>query len=474
MSDEVVIKEIWGRWIEKSTFVFCLFGWLAPIAMSGADQPSFLIAYTQVRKPTQLMPNSGVTLPAEFSKYPFSLYHVFNPTDSDQLEPVLAVPLDAASVWKSLANKQSWDAVETETTLLYFKEDSSLLNSTELHTEIVDHLRYAPASVASGGLMGDWKPFLDFIQNSADLKNAFLVAVLPFLENRADLLGDYRDWLLEEFANVNTLIWEIDPEQESGAFAVSISARPGSRLYKLFNRSEGELPKMFGFVPKEPNIQIGRVDGINANNYFNYFFKGTKSVGEDSFMRIRSHLNEIDSGIFDRWDGSWALWKPGGGEDRLLMLGGRFQASDLTELFEGLSKLPVDDLPFAIDLDKNNSVVGFTRVRSFRWVDFEGQTIVGSLIPNEIYFGISNGFVAISESDTALMELVFSLNSRRPLKESALELIDDKRYESIVEYEDGAISRSVALTRGRLVLKQASTPDWFYDYFDRLTKNLVD
>ena len=474
MSEAVVIKEKWYRQIYWFALFLCLFNWMLPLSSSGADHPAFLVGYTQIRKPTQLVPQSGVTLPSEFTKYPFSLYHVFNGGAQDQLEPVLAVPGDAASVWRSLAKDQAWEVVETETVQLYFKNGSTLVEEKEIQNQIVDHLRYAPASVASGGLMGDWKAFLDYLHNSADLKNAFLVAVFPFLEDREETLGDYRDWLLEEFSNVNSLVWEIDPEQESGAFAVSVSARPGSRLYKLFNRDEGELSGMFGFVPKKPDLQLGRVDGITANNYLNYFFKGTSTVGDDSFLRIRNKLNKIDPGIFDRWDGSWAHWEAGTGGERLLLLGGRFQATDLTEIFEGLSDLPVDGLPFFIELDRKNSVVGFTRVRSFEWMDLDEQTLIGTLIPKPIYFGISNGFAAISESDTALMELVFTLNSRRPLKESAADLFDDKRYESILEYEDGEIMRSVTLTRGRLVLRQGKAPDWFYDYFQSLIKNLAD
>jgi len=448
---------------------------LGPLSLGGAENPPFLLAYTQVRKPTRLVPQAEVSLPQEFSKYPFSVYHVFSSHNSTSLESVVVVPKDASGVWTSLAKKRSWVSVETELFVLFIKEGSDLLQSTALHSRIAQHLRFSPSSIASGGLMSDWEPFLTYAQNSAELKQAVLEAVLPLNENLVTEFGEFSHWLLEELSNIQALVWEVDPTQKAGSFAVSITAKQGSRLSRLFTLATGAPSKVFGFVPKDTSkLNLGSLNSINANNYFNHFFKGTKGLESESYSAIRNKLNALDASIFDRWDGSWALWHPNGGDERILLLGGGFQAPDLSELFDVLAEVPFSGLSGQLNLDEQNSVVGFTRVRSLEWVDEGEETLLGRLLPEPIYMGVSNGFVAISESDTALMELVFALNSRRPLKESALKLLEEEKNQSVLQYVNDQLVQSLALRNGRLVLRTPTPPSWFYSYFARMTKNLSD
>lgn len=447
-----------------------------PLSLIGAENPPFLIAYTQVRKPTVFIPQAGVSLPSEFSKYPFSIYHLFSSHNSNALESVIVVPKDTSGVWLGLAKERAWVSVEKENLLLFFNEGSALVESTAIQSRIVEHLRFSPSSVASGGLMSDWKSFLQYVQNSTDLRQVVLQAILPLKKNQIAMLGAYSHWLLDELSNIETLVWEVDPTQKAGPFAVSITTKPRSRLNRLFTMATDAPSKVFGFVPNDTaHLNLGWLHSINSNNYFNYFFKGTQGVESESFKAIRNKLNELDAGIFDRWDGSWALWHPDGGDDRLLLLGGRFQASDLSELFEVLAEVPLSGMSAYLDLDKQNSVVGFTRIRSLEWIDEGEESLIGRLLPaGPVYLGISNGFFAISESDTALMELVFKLNARSPLKESALKLLEAEKNLSVLQYLDNKLTQSLSLKNGRLVLRQAAPPDWFYSYFESMTKNLAE
>jgi hypothetical protein len=473
---QVVSKQFYSlRKLKVLSALFWFLCVLFPLSLKGAENPPFLLAYTQVRKPSLLIPRAGVSLPQEFSKYPFSVYHAFSSHNSTGLESVVVVPKDASGVWTSLAKKRSWVSVEMNNFVLFIKEESDLLESTALHSRIAEHLRFSPSSVASGGLMNDWGSFLAYAQNSVDLKAAALEAVLPLNKNQVAMFGEFSHWLLDELSNIQTLVWEVDPTQKAGPFAISITAKQGSRLSRLFTVATGARSKVFGFVPKETsNLNLGSLHSINANNYFNHFFRGTKGLESESYAAVRNQLNALDPGIFDRWDGSWAVWNPNGGDERLLLLGGRFQAADLSELFEVLGEVPFSGMSGQLILDEQNSVVGFTRVRSLEWVDEGEETLLGRLLPKPIYIGVSNGFVAISESDTALMELVFTLNSRRPLRESALQLLEEETNQSVLQYVDDKLIHSLAMRNGRLVLRQPTPPSWFYSYFAKMTKNLSD
>ena len=463
-----------ARRVVQSCLPFLVFAML-PFLAVGAENPPFVVSYTQIRKPSQFIPRSGVTLPNEFSQYPFSVYHVYTGDNASELEPVICISGDAVSAWTALAKEQDWVSVEIDDLTCFVKAGSSLDGAADAHHTIRDHLRYSPTSVASGGLMGDWKAFLKHIQYSADSKQAFLESALPFLKGRTESLGGYDLWLLEELSKIEKLVWEVDPSLGPGTFAVSITTEEGSRLSRLLSHSTGDPPKMFGFVPKNASyLNLGWLHGTNANNYFNHFFRATADLEDETFQDIRSKLNALDAGIFDRWDGSWAQWSPKGSEDRLLLLGGRFQASDLTDLFAVLAEVPLSGLSAYLELDTDNSVVGFTRTRSLRWVDEGEPSVIGELIPNQVYLGIANGFLIISESETAIMEHIFTLNSRRPLKESALQLLEERKGFSLREYKAGELTWTVALLRGRLVYRQDSIPDWFYSFFGKTTKDLAN
>ena len=446
----------------------------SPVSLGAAENPPFLVSYMQVRKPSQLIPAMESTLPGEFSKYPFSIYHVFSAENPDTLEPVVCVPVDSSAVWQSLAKKQEWLEVEHESIRMYFQAGSSLGDSASVHARIVDHLRVAPPSVASGGLMSDWKAYLGYIQNSTDLRSEFLGAVFPFLENFADTLGAYSHWVLNELSNIESLAWELDSSQGTYPFVLSATASRGSRLYRLFSAPFGEPTKLFGFVADDHSkLNLGWFHSANTTNYLNHLYRGTLDIENASFKAVRGKLNVLEADIFDRWDGSWALWNPDGGEDRLLLLGGRFQASDLSELYEVLAEVPWGEVSGSLELDEDNSVVGFTRIRSFEWKDEGEPSPVSLLVPRRVYFGVVNGFVAISESDSALTELIFSLNSRRPLRNSALTFFEDGKNFSVRDYRNEELAGTVTLDNGRMVLRQNSPPDWFYAFLRKATKNLA-
>ena len=445
-----------------------------PVWLGAAENPPFLVSHMQVRKPSQLIPAIESTLPAEFSKYPFSIYHVFSAKNNGTLEPVVCVPADSAAVWQSLAKKQEWLEIEQESFRMYFQAGSSLGDSAAFHSRILDHLRVAPSSVASGGLLSDWKAFLGYIQNSTDLRTHFLNAAFPFMENFSETLGAYSHWLLNELSNIESLEWEVDPSQGTSAFVISASTSRGSRLHRLFGAPSGDPTKLFGFVSDDhSNLNLGWLHSANATNYFNHFYRGTLDVENTSFRAIRGKLDVLDAGIFDRWDGSWALWNPNNGEDRLLLLGGRFQPSDLTELYEVLAEVPWGEISGSLELDEDNSVVGFTRIRSFEWNDEGEPSLVSLLVPRKVYFGIANGFVAISESDSALTELIFALNSRKPLRNSALSFFEDEKGYSMRDYRNEKLVGAVTLDEGRMVLRQNSPPDWFYSFLRKATKNFA-
>lgn len=238
-----------------------------------AQNQSYLVAYTQVRQPAQLISKARVSLPTEFSKHPFSIYHVFNSESPDRLESVLCLPIDSAGAWKKLAEKNHWKAVNKEEMLFYFQDQSLVVESSAIQARIVDHLRYTPNSVASGGLMDDWVGALEYVQQSADLKEALIAFLFPFIENRAQAFRNYSHWLIDELATIENIIWEVDPSQASGDFALSVTTKKGSRLNRLFNAPSGSDFKLFDFVPGSVSeLHIGRLNRPNTTNYFNHFF----------------------------------------------------------------------------------------------------------------------------------------------------------------------------------------------------------
>lgn len=168
------------------------------------------------------------------------------------------------------------------------------------------------------------------------------------------------------------------------------------------------------------------------------------------------------------------MWTPSEGEERVLLLGGRFLSSDLTDLFEVLSTLPLSDVSASLILDEDNTVVGFTRIRSLQWVDQGETSLLGHLISKPLYLGITNGYFAISESESQIMELIFSLNGRKPLKDSAQPLVEQQKDLSLSIYQDDEMSKSVKLDKGRLVIKLDKSLALFYKFFSEATKNYAD
>ena len=457
------------RW---GLFLILLIPVLAPLA--NAQNQTFMVAYTQVRQPQFVVPQSNVSLPEAFSIHPFSIYQLYHTKHPTELETVLCVKLETAEEWKELADKQSWKAVTNGGFVLYIPEQSSIEERPEIQAKIVDHLRYAPDSAASGGLLSEWSFAARYIQNTRGLRETVLGSLSPTLKNQAGDYEMYSQWLIHELTTMESLIWEIDPRQDSGEFAVSIMTKKGSRLNRLFNGASESGSYIFDFVPGDVSkLILGQLNGSHVTSYMNYFFKGTKSLEHETFQAIRSKLNELDPGIFDRWDGTWAVWTPEDSEERVLLLGGGFLSTDLTDLFDILGSLPLSETPVSLRLDQDNMVVGFTRIRSFEWIDEGAISKVGRLLPKPLYFGVANGYLAIAESESHLVDLIFSLNSKKPLKNSAQSLIENQPGLAVGFYQGDEVVKSVDLNRGRLVYRRAETPEWFYKFFGWVTKEFA-
>jgi|GEM_PF-2345637 len=386
------------------------------VGQSELDKPH-LMAYLRVQEPQVLLETSSL-VPTVFQENTFSIY-LLN-SFSSPLEWILVTKAGESAAWLDISTKNNWSLTDIPGYRLFFVESSKLKEEVAVIEFVKTHLDTATSTSLSGGLLPGWNAGLKQLYNNEKARIRLFERLFPGAADHSIDYADYLQWFAQELMSLSSVMLSIDKLGNEGKTTLRVSVVPGTRLYRFVSRKGSGSQAVLGFVPSNAeHLSYGSVDRIFASNYMNYYYKGTNLIDHDLFKIVRSGLNQLNAGFFDRWDGSWAKWTPQGAEASLLLLGGSFQSSDLGDLFDMLSAVDLSGTPISIQLDEENTVVGFSLIRSLDLLDSHDQD-VGDLRPRRRYFfGVAREFLVISDSDSALIDLVFNINSRNILKDSA-------------------------------------------------------
>ncbi|MCZ6671409.1 MAG: hypothetical protein O7C75_00575 [Verrucomicrobia bacterium] len=448
---KIFVTDSFLRWLLISLFISS-FG-SGMVFGQQDDEPALLIAYTKVQQPHQFPNYSGSIIPKEFSENPFSIYLLYQPESELGLDWLLCVEEQTADDWESLVSNENLLTIHKGAYYFYVRASSSVDEKSGVLDSVLDHLGETTSTAVIGGLMQGWHPALTHVNENVAASENLLGILWPRLFDHAAQFAPFVQWLASDFKAVESIHWEIDPFMVDGVSTLSMRTASLSRLYRLLDRKPQVKPIIFDFVPKTAeHLVFGSVDGASATNYINYIYRGTRDISDATFKDVRSGLDKLESGIFDRWDGSWAKWKPSGQESSMLLLGGKFLASDLSDLFEVFSELSFGETGLNLRLDENNSVVGFTRIRS---LEFEGLP-AGFWLGNGVqyFFGIGNGCLVIAEDENLIIDLIFKLNGKASISDSAQKLVEGNPGLSIASFNKGELTSSVQFTQGRMLFRQ--------------------
>jgi hypothetical protein len=419
-------------------------GFLAFTSSLECAEPSgdtLVIAFARVQQPA-LIAGALSEQPVEFSQNPFAIYLLYKTVEPSQLHRVICVPSDSALVWGNLVSLNSWKSLDMGTQTCFVEKGSSLDENNPGIEKVVEFQNSASNSAASVGLLPDTNALLYLLFKDDDLRDAFFGTLLPFIEGKQELYRSYLKWWVQELTSMQSLSISMDSDKEDGAAILSLQSVAGTRLYRLLQNANRATPDLFGYVPgNAPKVTLGQLDAAAATSYWNFIFKGTNLIESEIFKRVHTGLNLLDHGFFDLWDGNFAMWTPPKSQDRILLIGGRYVTTDLSDLFDMLENVSWEETGLSLELDKDNSVVGFTRVRSMDWKREEKNSwLPDTWLNNRFYFAVADGCLVISESESQIIDLVFKLNSRQKIQNSALDLMSGSTSHSIGIYENGAMT----------------------------------
>ena len=407
-----------------------------------------LMSYIHVQEPDALVDISS-SIPTVFQDNSFSIYLLTSA--SSPLEWILCTESDDSIAWSDISNERNWTFANIPGYRLFFSQSSNLKTEASVIESVKTHLIAEASTSISVGLLPGWNAGLKLLYDNEKARTQLFTCLYPGSANHSLEYADYLQWFAQELMSLNSLDLSIDNVGNEKKTTLRITTIPGTRLNRLVSRKGEGNQSVLDFVPANAaNIIYGSIDGIFAGSYFNYHFQATNMIENDLFRNLRSGLNQLDAGIIDRWDGSWVKWSAEGSEASHLILGGDFQSSDLGELFDMFSGVDLFGSPISIQLDEENSVVGFSRIRSLDIYDSEIEDVRNSRPLHRFFFCVAQGFLVISDSDSELIDLVFSLNSRSVVKDSARKLVPPDPIFAISSFENGDSVGSVRMNDGRI------------------------
>ena len=414
---------------------------------------TFAIAYAQVHQPLFVPELSENDIPAVFSQNAFSIYFIYNKTGLVRLEWILLVDESNEAAWEQTAKENNWNAVAKDSIQFFARENSSVLTETSVLEFISAHSQTPTESATTGGLLPFWNTALQHIWENADASETLLTELFPESDGLPGEFSTYLQWWVEELSGAS-VSWQTDPHIGDGQTSVSLDAAPGTRLYRVIEtRSSSDL-SILDFVPiNAGNVAFSQVNGTRMINYFNHLYKGTENILNDSTINAREQLSKLDTGIFDRWDGSCIKWTLDRSGPSFLMLGGYFLPTDLSDLFNMLSELDLEEFGITIRLDDDNTVVGLSRVRSLEIIWHPSNTDEPE--STTYYLAIGNGFMVVAEEDLQMIDLIFRLNSRDKVKDSIRRLIDRNSELAVAFFENNKAKTSLEFSNSRMIFRQA-------------------
>lgn len=420
------------------------------VGVFGQSEPNqvHLMSYLRVQD-SQALLESSTSIPTVFQDNSFSIYLLISA--SPPLEWILCTKDVDSAAWSDISNERNWTFTDISGYRLFFSEFSNLKAEVSVIEFVKTHLGTDPSTSISGGLLPGWNAGLKLLYDDEKGRTQLFEHLFPQAAEHSLEYADYLQWFAQELMSLNSLDLSIDTIGNKNMTSLRIATIPGTRLYRLVSRKGEGSQSALDFVPANAgNLVYGSIDGLFAGSYFNYHFQATDMIEHDLIQNVRSGLNRLDAGVIDRWDGSWVKWSTQGSEASLLILGGDFQSSDLGELFDMFSGVDLFETPISIQLDEENTVVGFSRIRSLDIYDSENEDFENSERMHRFFFCVANGFLVISDSDSELIDLVFSLNSRSVLKNSARKLIPPDQIFAISSFESGEKVGSVGMNDGRI------------------------
>lgn len=420
---------------------------------SGSYHPVF---YVKVEQPTMIADLSSDSIPSAFSENPFGVYVLMNP--SGYLEWVLCSSHDNGT-WDELKEERGWGSIQGDGTRLFFSGDSKLENGDGIINVLLANFRSTADINITAGLMAGWNAGLKHLYDDSGARAHLVSQLIPELGDHADLYDAYSESLIQELTSVDDLMLEADPNRDGRALEIQLTFAPGTRLNRIVSRESRSDLSVAEFVPGDAKqFVVGAVDGIFAANYLNFHYKASGNVEHEAFQKIRDGFDQLDGGVIDRWDGSWAKWTPEGLNEEVLLLGGDFQSSDLTELFDMLGAVDLGAANMAFRLDEDNTVVGFTRIRSLDIFESESDD-AGTTDPKRYYFAVGQGKLAIAESEDYLIELVFQLNRRVGVRNSAKSMINQEDGAVVNRFEAGMRVGSVRFSGGSIQYRRTGSTE---------------
>lgn len=446
--------------IQRTCLAGVLLSGLGPLLVPGQaeNNAAMVVAYAEALQPHATLEFGGESIPAEFSENPFSLFLIYNPGSTAVFDWVLCISKDRFNRWEHLSGQSEWRGEDHEDYRFFTRGDGTVLKSNPVVEGILDHQKRNDRPMVSAGLLPGWNSALKDLYANQDSRDLVFSNLWPQLEAHFEEYDPYLLWWIQEFTSVESLQWTFQPSLRGGRSSLEIDVTPGTRLSRLFNQKSKLDASVLGYVPKGvPNLVYGSVDPVSTNNYLNYLFKGTNLVVHAPFKEIRASLDALDSGVFDRWKGNWVKWDSPESESSALLIGGGFLPTDLSEIFDVLSKLDISSLGFGLELDANNSIAGFTRIRSVDVVRDRGTGSGATPKPNRYYVAIASNGLVVTQTESDMFELIFRLNSRKPLKNSSESLATVNPKLAILTMGAGGSSGTVQLVDGKLIYNQVGT-----------------
>ena len=422
-------------------FLTILVAVLGPVAVSPSAELAaqegvaehYLLAFVRVDNPRLIPAIHSESVPQVFSQSPFAVYLLMNRSGA----PEWILCSSDGNDWDAVAEERFWNSLDVNDIRLFFSSESEFEQDDSVISTLLTHFRVRASANVSAGLLRGWNPALKLLYDDLEARSSVFSEVIPGLSEYADLYDDYVVFLAQELMSIRDISVEMNPNSDGGTTRVDVAVTPNTRLSRLISRESRSDMSILDFVPRDAQAMVfGAVDGIIATNFLNYHYKGTGKVKHDVFRAIRNGFDQLDGGVIDRWDGSWVRWTPDGSDQEVLMLGGDFQSSDLSELFDMFSNVDLKALNLAFVLDEGNSIVGFTRIRSFDLYGSIGDGS-GNSDPKRYYFTVGQGKLVIAESEDYLIELVFQLNRRVGIKGSAKEMLEESSRDVVRRFESG-------------------------------------
>jgi len=379
---------------------------LVPMAVSLQGEPFFL-ANLEVQKGYRLVDLADEDDQAFLAKQAYSVYLLTDPSSDQAVEWVISVD-QTDSGWEEFAAQRNWKKFSMSDRHYFFRADSQLAG---IWPSVEPKL---PVSTSAYGVyvrlqsMNGWADALRAIE-STENGTLSLASLEPWL-------GQFQvSWLLRELIDLKGFNLETRLTPGMKTSSIRLQAESGTELHRWLRSKTWEEPKVLEYVPADADpVYYGLHNSVATSNYLEHLSNRVEELDSPFLESFETAIEGVDSEMFRRWDGTWVSWSPSDSTAKLLLLGGRFLLSDLEQLFDSLDLLSgVDGRPVA-ELDRDNTLVGFSRIRSVEL----NSLPVGILDDKVYYLAVANGFLAISDDSSSLINLVFKLNSRTPEADS--------------------------------------------------------